>query len=140
MKILLFVKTFLYFLFEYMLAIDFVVFYSISWDLKLVYLIKIILNVKLNFNFIFIRWWAWLELNQRPIGYEPTALTPELQARSLEVKMAEGMRFELTVPVMVHSLSRGALSATQAPFQKNYKLEYISLLTFFTSLFLMAER
>lgn len=80
MKILLFVKTFLYFLFEYMLAIDFVVFYSISWDLKLVYLIKIILNVKLNFNFIFIRWWAWLELNQRPIGYEPTALTPELQA------------------------------------------------------------
>lgn len=26
-------------------------------------------------------WWAWLELNQRPIGYEPTALTPELQAQ-----------------------------------------------------------
>ena len=28
-----------------------------------------------------IYWWAWLDLNQRPIGYEPTALTPELQAR-----------------------------------------------------------
>ena len=28
----------------------------------------------------FLEWWAWLELNQRPIGYEPSALTPELQA------------------------------------------------------------
>ena len=25
-----------------------------------------------------IRWWGWLDLNQRPIGYEPTALTAEL--------------------------------------------------------------
>ena len=25
-------------------------------------------------------WWAWKELNFRPIGYEPTALTTELQA------------------------------------------------------------
>lgn len=23
-------------------------------------------------------WWGWLDLNQRPIGYEPTALTTEL--------------------------------------------------------------
>ncbi len=23
-------------------------------------------------------WWGWLGSNQRPIGYEPTALTPEL--------------------------------------------------------------
>lgn len=80
MKLLQFVKTFLYFLFEYMLAIDLSSFYCNFSDLKLVYLIKIILNVKLIFNFNFIRWWAWLELNQRPIGYEPTALTPELQA------------------------------------------------------------
>ena len=70
--------------------------------------IKLLFFVK-TFYIIYFLWWAWLELNQRPIGYEPTALTPELQARSLEVKMAEGMRFELTVPVMVHSLSRGAL-------------------------------
>ncbi len=28
-------------------------------------------------------WWAWLGLNQRPIGYEPTALTTELQALKL---------------------------------------------------------
>ena len=37
----------------------------------------------LNFFFKktkFLEWWAWLELNQRPIGYEPSALTPELQA------------------------------------------------------------
>lgn len=25
-------------------------------------------------------WWDWLDLNQRPIGYEPTALTTELQS------------------------------------------------------------
>ena len=34
---------------------------------------------------IFIRrdvcWWARLDLNQGPIGYEPTALTAELRAR-----------------------------------------------------------
>ena len=35
----------------------------------------------------FLYWWAWLELNQRPIGYEPTALTPELQARKLIEKV-----------------------------------------------------
>lgn len=23
-------------------------------------------------------WWGWLDLNQRPTGYEPAALTPEL--------------------------------------------------------------
>ena len=23
-------------------------------------------------------WWGWQDLNLRPIGYEPTALTPEL--------------------------------------------------------------
>lgn len=35
-------------------------------------------------------WWAWLELNQRPIGYEPTALTPELQALiNIHILMAE---------------------------------------------------
>lgn len=79
MKILPFVKTFLYFLFQYILVVDFQSFYCISSDLRLVYLMKINLNVKCIFNFIFIRWWAWLELNQRPIGYEPTALTPELQ-------------------------------------------------------------
>ena len=61
-------------------------------------------------------WWAWLDLNQRPIGYEPTALTPELQA----LPMAEGMGFEPTEPERVHSLSRGARSATLAPFQ-NFK-------------------
>jgi hypothetical protein len=27
------------------------------------------------------KWWARLGLNQRPIGYEPTALTTELRAR-----------------------------------------------------------
>lgn len=35
----------------------------------------------------FLYWWAWLELNQRPIGYEPTALTPELQAQKLIEKV-----------------------------------------------------
>ena len=29
-------------------------------------------------------WWALLVLNQRPFGYEPTALTPELKARTEE--------------------------------------------------------
>lgn len=55
-----------------------------------------------------------MELNQRPIGYEPTALTTELQA---QVKMAEGQGFEPWEPVKVHSLSRGARSTTLAPFQ-----------------------
>lgn len=27
-------------------------------------------------------WWGRLDLNQRPIGYEPTALTTELRPRS----------------------------------------------------------
>ena len=68
--------------------------------------------------FLLFLWWAWLELNQRPIGYEPTALTPELQAYlKLEGKMAEGMGFEPTEPERVHSLSRGAHSTTLAPFQ-----------------------
>ena len=26
-----------------------------------------------------LKWWGWQDLNLRPIGYEPTALTPELQ-------------------------------------------------------------
>ncbi len=26
-------------------------------------------------------WWGWLELNQRPTGYEPAALTAELHPR-----------------------------------------------------------
>ncbi len=26
-------------------------------------------------------WWGWLDLNQRPISYEPTALTTELHPR-----------------------------------------------------------
>gem|GEM_PF-3624218 len=68
--------------------------------------------------FCFFLWWAWLELNQRPIGYEPTALTPELQALKKEkFLMAERMGFEPTEPVKVHSLSRGARSTTLAPFQ-----------------------
>lgn len=29
----------------------------------------------------FDRWWAFLDLNQRPYGYEPQALTTELNAR-----------------------------------------------------------
>ena len=28
-------------------------------------------------------WWGWLDLNQRPIGYEPTALTTELHPHML---------------------------------------------------------
>ncbi len=27
-------------------------------------------------------WWGWLDLNQRPISYEPTALTTELHPRA----------------------------------------------------------
>jgi hypothetical protein len=27
-------------------------------------------------------WWGWQDLNLRPIGYEPTALTPELHPRN----------------------------------------------------------
>lgn len=59
-----------------------------------------------------------MELNQRPIGYEPTALTPELQALKKEcfLVMAEGMGFEPTEPVRIHSLSRGARSTALAPF------------------------
>ena len=30
------------------------------------------------------KWWGWQDLNLRPIGYEPTALTPELQPRAVE--------------------------------------------------------
>ncbi len=33
--------------------------------------------IKLNQDSILL-WWGWLGLNQRPIGYEPTALTAEL--------------------------------------------------------------
>jgi hypothetical protein len=29
------------------------------------------------------RWWGWLDLNQRPSGYEPPALTPELHPRGV---------------------------------------------------------
>ncbi len=36
--------------------------------------------ISLYYTYTSVKWWAWLELNQRPIGYEPTALTPELQA------------------------------------------------------------
>ena len=57
-------------------------------------------------------WWAWLELNQRPIGYEPTALTSELQAQKTK-KMAVGGGFgpprHLTAP---YRFSKPASSAT----------------------------
>lgn len=37
-------------------------------------------------------WWGRLDLNQRPIGYEPTALTTELRPR-ISVNTAEYSRF-----------------------------------------------
>ena len=75
-------------------------------------------------------WWAWLELNQRPIGYEPTALTPELQAqvfsRPLEHKWRKERDSNPRNPE-VHSLSRGARSATLAPFHYNYFIYLIHI-------------
>ena len=41
------------------------------------------------FQYFFYLWWAWLELNQRQIGYEPTALTPELQAQNFSQKFGK---------------------------------------------------
>ena len=79
-------------------------------------LVKSFFQFLLLLNLYILEWWAWLDLNQRPIGYEPTALTPELQALSI-IYMAEGMGFEPTESVRIHSLSRGARSATLAPFQ-----------------------
>ena len=72
-----------------------------------------------------------MELNQRPIGYEPTALTPELQALCFynlyilfyKRIMAEKMGFEPTEPKRIHSLSRGAHSTTLAPFQNKKMAE-----------------
>ncbi len=42
-------------------------------------------------------WWGRLDLNQRPIGYEPTALTTELRPRIESVNREEYNRFALVV-------------------------------------------
>ena len=38
-------------------------------------------------------WWGRLGSNQRPIGYEPTALTPELRPRSVQYIIASGINY-----------------------------------------------
>lgn len=32
-------------------------------------------------SFVLVLWWGWIELNYLPSGYEPPALTDELQPR-----------------------------------------------------------
>ncbi len=57
-----------------------------------------------NWSFIY-KWWAWLGLNQRPIGYEPTALTTELQARKYckwgGVRTPNFVRKSYLIPYMI---------------------------------------
>ena len=45
-------------------------------------------TVRGNNNYIKYRWWGCLDLNQGPIGYEPTALTTELHPREWPPKVS----------------------------------------------------
>lgn len=58
------------------------------------------------------KWWGWLDLNQRPIGYEPTALTTELQphernvptdCKQVEVQDQRPLAVILTLDVLILS-------------------------------------
>ena len=54
-----------------------------------------------------------MELNQRPIGYEPTALTPELQARKFHVMKLNGGRDG----IRTHGTQKGFTPLAGEPFQ-----------------------
>lgn len=42
-------------------------------------------------------WWGRLDLNQRPIGYEPTALTTELRPRAHSQLFIEKWLTEMSI-------------------------------------------